>query len=452
MPHHIERAQPCRTLGSMGRRGLRTLASAAIEDLFDQETAFGRLALVQVAMLAGDTLVTISLAGSLFFSITPQAAEGKVLLYLLLTVAPFAVVSPLLGPAIDANRRARRFIVFASAAGRVVLCILMAMSLHSLWLFPEAFCVLVLSKLYLVTRGALVPEMAAADQLKVHADRVDEAGWPVADDEPDVAEGFAGFNAQLTLLGTLAGFAISIPGIGLLKAFNAETVLVLASLVFIAAAVCSLRLHVSVPVEREDEVGLTDEELAALDRQPFEDREVVLGLTASATVRLTAGFLTFLIAFGLRRSHSALGWYGFAFAASGAGALLGLYLVRRLRRRLSEQWLLAAALALLVVGAAAAAYLGTILAQVGLAFVAAVAGAISQPSFDALTQRRVPPRAQGRVFARFAVRQQLAWVLGALIPVAIAMPFAVGDSILAVICAVCLVGYGIGRFVVNRAA
>ena len=440
----------------MSRRGLRTLAAAAIADLFDQETAFGRLALVQVAMLAGDTLVTISLAGSLFFSITPQAAEGKVLLYLLLTVAPFAVVSPLLGPAIDANRRARRFIVFSSAGGRVVLCILMAFSLHSLWLFPEAFCVLVLSKLYLVTRGALVPEMAAADQLRVNADRVDEAGWPVTDDAPDdapdVAEGFAGFNAQLTLLGTLAGFAISIPGIGFLKAFNAETVLVFAALVFIVAAVCSLRLRVAPPVEADAEATLTDEELAALDQRPFEDREVVLGLTASATVRLSAGFLTFLIAFGLRRSHSALGWYGFAFAASGAGALLGLYLVRRLRRRLSEQWLLASALALLVIGAAGAAYLGTILAQVGLALVAGVAGAISQPSFDALTQRRVPQRAQGRVFARFAVRQQLAWVLGALIPVAIAMPFVVGDSILAATCAVCLAGYGIGRFVVNRAA
>ena len=256
-------------------------------------------------MLAGDTLVTISLAGSLFFSISPQAAESKVLLYLLLTVAPFAVVSPLLGPAIDANRRARRLIVCASAAGRVVLCILMAMSLHSLWLFPEAFCVLVLSKLYLVTRGALVPEMAAADQLE-SAEGVDDAGWPISDHDDDeegaghdLAEGFAGFNAQLTLLGTLAGFVISVPGIGLLKAFNAETVLVFASMVFVVAAACSLRLRIA-RVDRDDVEDRVDEATAAADRGPFQDREVILGLTASATVRLTAGFLTFLIAFGLR--------------------------------------------------------------------------------------------------------------------------------------------------------
>ena len=436
----------------MGRRGLRTLAAAAIADLFDQETAFGRLALVQVLMLAGDTLVTISLAGSLFFSISPKAAEGKVLLYLLLTVAPFAVVSPLLGPLIDANRRARRLIVFSSAAGRVVLCIMMAASLHSLWLFPEAFCVLVLSKLYLVTRGALVPEMAAADQARRREAGIDPEGWPAEASGPsqavasgsDVGEGFAGFNAQLTLLGTLAGFLVSVPGIGFLKAFNAETVLVFGSVVFVAAAVASLRLRVG-RVRDVDEV--CDEEAALLDHRPFEDREVILGLTASATVRLAAGFLTFLIAFGLRRGHAALWWYGVAFAASGAGALLGLYLVRRLRRRLTEQWLLGASLALLVVAAAGAAYLGTILAQVGLAFVAAVAGAISQPSFDALTQRRVPARAQGRVFARFAVRQQLAWVLGALLPVAIAMPFVVGDTILGTIALVSLVGYGVGRLV-----
>ena len=176
----------------MARRRLRSLAASAVADLFDQRTAFGRLALVQVAMLAGDTLVTISLAGSLFFSISPKAAEGKVLLYLLLTVAPFAVVSPLLGPAIDRSRGARRAVVFAAAAGRIVLCLLMATNLNTLWLFPEAFCVLVLSKLYLVTLGALVPEMARTDELREHSSGVDDAGWPVEralDDDRHAAEG-----------------------------------------------------------------------------------------------------------------------------------------------------------------------------------------------------------------------------------------------------------------------
>jgi hypothetical protein len=431
---------------------LRALASAWFTRVFDQDTAFGRLAFIQVAMLAGDTLVTISLAGSLFFSISPDAAEGKVLLYLLLTVAPFAVVSPLLGPAIDASRGARRFIVFAAAAGRVVLCIFMAESIHSLWLFPEAFCVLVLSKLYLVTRGALVPEMAEADELERHA-RGEDA--PVDGHAPptEVQEGYAGYNAQLTLLGTLAGFLISLPGIGLLKLINASAVLVLAALVFVVAAAGGLRLKVP-PRAPEHYRSMPDEGDEDVESRnvPIEDREVILGLTASATVRLTAGFLIFLIAFGLRRSHAPLWWYGVAFAASGVGSLIGLYLVRRLRRVLSEQLLLATALAVIVVSAAGAAVLGSLLAQAALAGMAGIAGAICQPSFDALTQRRIPPAAQGRVFARLAVRQQLAWVLGALIPVAISMPFVVGDSFIAVVAATGLVGYLAGRLVLVRAA
>jgi len=70
-------------------RGFVSLAKASTQDLFDQKTAFGRLALVHVIMMAGDTLVTVSLAGSLFFSVTPDAAKGKVLLYLLLTFSAF---------------------------------------------------------------------------------------------------------------------------------------------------------------------------------------------------------------------------------------------------------------------------------------------------------------------------------------------------------------------------
>ncbi len=137
----------------------RALARQALGDLFDQRQPFGRLALVQVFMLAGDTLVTISLAGTLFLFIPTEQAKGKVLLYLVLTLAPLALVSPLLGRLIDRSRGARKAMVVCSAVGRTVLCPIMASDTHSLLFFPEAFLVLVLSKLYLVTRGALVPEM-----------------------------------------------------------------------------------------------------------------------------------------------------------------------------------------------------------------------------------------------------------------------------------------------------
>jgi len=73
--------------------------------------------------MAGDVFVTVSLAGSLFFDVGVGAARPKVLLYLLLTMAPFAVVAPVLGPFLDRTRGGRRLMVAAAMAGRAVLCL-----------------------------------------------------------------------------------------------------------------------------------------------------------------------------------------------------------------------------------------------------------------------------------------------------------------------------------------
>ena len=143
---------------------MRRFVSDAFADLFDQRSPFGRLALVHVLMTAGDTLLTVSLAGSLFFSISPQAAKSKVLLYLFLTMAPFAVVAPILGPLIDRSRGARRAMVVFSGAARAVVCVLLVGQLKTLLLFPLAFVMLVLSKVYLVTKGSLVPLVVAASE------------------------------------------------------------------------------------------------------------------------------------------------------------------------------------------------------------------------------------------------------------------------------------------------
>ncbi len=427
----------------MRRRGFASLARAATQDLFDQKTAFGRLALVHVIMMAGDTMVTVSLAGSLFFSVSPDEAKSKVLLYLLLTIAPFAVVSPLLGPLIDRSANGRRILVAMSAGFRVVLCWSMSQHLNSLWLFPEAFLVLVSSKLYVVTRGALVPEMARTDQFREHAARVGEAGWPELG--VDEEKGFAGFNAQLTLLGTLSGLVAGSIGAGLLKGIGAPSVLVGASLVFVAATVASLRLQRPAKSVREQVSSITQLERDRQALNPLGDVEVSWGLSASAVMRFAVGFSTFLLAFGLRREQAGLKWFAFALTMSALGSLIGLGIVTRVRNKVPESVLLTGSLLATGVGSALAALHPSLVVQVSLAGWFGACAAVAQPSFDAITQRHVPPGAQGRTFARFAVRQQLLWVIGALIPVGISLHFKTGDVVLAVLTLGAGLVYGIGR-------
>jgi hypothetical protein len=424
-------------------RGIVTLARASAQDLFDQKTAFGRLALVHVIMMAGDTMVTVSLAGSLFFSVSPTEAKGKVLLYLLLTIAPFAVVSPILGPLIDRSANGRRILVAISAGVRAALCWMMAEHLNSLWLFPLAFLLLISSKLYVVTRGALVPEMARTDQFREHGDRVDDAGWPNPDESD--SKGYAGFNAQLTLLGTLSGLIAGSVGAGILKGIGAPSVLYVAAFVYIGATVASARLQKPVKIVRDQVAGLTQSERDLNALNPLGDVEVAWGLGAASLMRFSAGFAIFLLAFGLRRESAGLGWYAFALLLSAGGSLVGLAFVTRVRNILKESTLLTIALFATGIGAGFASLHPVLAVQVLLAGWLGLCGAIAQPSFDAITQKYVAPGAQGRTFARFAVRQQLLWVVGALIPVAIAMSFSVGDRLLSILMILASVVYPAGR-------
>lgn len=460
-------------------RRFKQQAQAALHDLFDQSSPFGRLSLVQTLMLSGDTLVTISLAGSLFFSISPHAAKSKVFFYLVLTLAPFAVVSPLLGPLIDRSRNARRAMVVCSAVGRAVLCPIMARDIHSFLLFPEAFCILVLSKLYTVTRGALVPEMAA---IAVLEDRDDNATAAVTadptrpdDDAAAVMPGprrpgakrplpteFAVLNARLTLLGTAAGFIASAPGVILLKTAGPQGVLWFAAFVFVGGAIAGARLPVlrrsararaaprstrrrapaGVPDRRATPGATPDSnweptgahrDLAQL--QPIAHPEVLLGLTTMSLIRGLAGFFLFLLAFGLKAAHAPVGWYGLALGVSGVGALVGLVMVPRLRERLREQQILLMSIFAIATAAAALSFWHVLFAQVVLAFMVGVAGSTAQPSFDAMAQRYVPPDEQGRAFAKFATRQQLTWVVAAIVPVLVLFPLSDGDVVMAAVAA-----------------
>ncbi|HYF44931.1 MAG TPA: hypothetical protein VD926_01895, partial [Acidimicrobiales bacterium] len=130
---------------------------------------FTRLARVHALQVAGDALIALALANSLFFSIDPDAARNKVALYLVLTMAPFAVVAPLIGPALDRAANGRRLMVVVISATRFLVGLLMVTRLDSLLLFPLAFLMLVLGKGYGIAKSALVPTTVSNDQELVEA-------------------------------------------------------------------------------------------------------------------------------------------------------------------------------------------------------------------------------------------------------------------------------------------
>ena len=109
---------------------------------------------------AGDAAVAISLAGTLFFA-NPGEARGQVALFLGLTMLPFAVVAPLLGPSSTGSATADAGRSASTMALRAFLCWLMAdaVATQSIAMFPTALGVLVASKAYGVTRAATVPRL-----------------------------------------------------------------------------------------------------------------------------------------------------------------------------------------------------------------------------------------------------------------------------------------------------
>jgi hypothetical protein len=399
-----------------GWRPLRSPARAGPVQL--GASPFSRLALVHALVMAGDTLVTIALADSLFFSIQPGAARGKVILYLCLTMAPFAVVGPLLGPVLDRSRTGRRTIVILSAGSRALVCVAMAYHLDSLLLFPEAFAVLVLSKTYLITKSALVPSAVDDDQELVEA------------------------NSRLAVLGVVAGFAIAGPAAAVLKLsfLGGDWVLRLAALVFAAGTAAAFRLQ-RVP----DDVS----PLAEDERQQLRTAGILLAASAMAVLRGIVGFLTFLVTFGFRQSAGIpAAWFGVVLVASLSGTFIGNMIAPRLRRLVPEERMLMGALLVVAFVALVAARFGTRSSVAVLAGTVGIAAAAAKVAFDSIVQRDAPDAARGQAFARFETRFQLMWVLGAAAPVFITpLPkhLDVGMGVIAFVAAFAAFSYAAGR-------
>jgi hypothetical protein len=362
--------------------------------------------------VAGDTLVAIALAGSLFFSIDPSAARGKVLLYLVLTMAPFAVVAPLIGPAIDRVKGGGRVMMVASAGGRALACGLMITNLDSLALFPLAFAVLVLGKSYQVTKSSLVPTVVASDAELVEA------------------------NSKLGLISGAVGFIAAIPGV-LLSLAGAEYVVALAAVVFAVGVVAALALP---------RTTVATAAIEQAEKEELRSAGILLAASAMALVRGTVGFLTFLIAFWFRRTDTPSIWFGVVLAFSAIGGLTGSALGPVIRRHAREEVMLLGVLA----GTGAAALLSLLIGgRPGAAVLAGWVGFAASSgklAFDAIVQRDAPDANRGRSFARFETRFQLVWVTAATTPVLFpgGIPQAIGYLVIAGGCAAGVATYVIG--------
>jgi Major Facilitator Superfamily len=404
------------------------------------------------------------------------------------------VVAPALSPLIDRSRGARRAMVVTSALGRAVLCPFVARDLHSLLLFPEAFLMLVLSKVYVVTKGALVPEIAALDAggtigVGTQATSAPEIGGegpspgpserreptppygtPVIEvasetggspvREPDLAT----LNARLGLLAALSGIVFALPAVAIFKIFGSPGVLWTDMVVFAVAALAGARLPVrqlrearrrdersraatsKAPTEAvrhapdlEDVWAGDAEDLAAF--RPFAGRQVLLALMPMSVLKALLGFLTFLLAFGLRREAAATWWFGLLLGSMTAGALIGVLLVARIRRVFSEQQILTGCLWLVAIVASLGALVHARLFQAVVALAVGAAGSAAKPSFDALVQRHVRELDQGRAFGRFETQLQLMWVVGSLVPVVLSLPVPAGNAVMAVSAALAALSY-----------
>ena len=163
--------------------------------------------LAHFGSVAGDAMVAIALAGSIFFEIPPRDAEVKVAAFLALTIAPLAVAGPFLVPLLD-RAGPRRAISFGAAVGRALVCLYAAPRFGTLLLFPCAFLLLVLSKVHAITKNGLAVAYAGPN------------------------EGLVRANARLGRIATGGAVLAAGPAFALLKLGDAEAVLYGAAVVY----------------------------------------------------------------------------------------------------------------------------------------------------------------------------------------------------------------------------
>ncbi len=369
--------------GRWARAGVHRVRRAAGADGAEDS---GLSALLGASALssAGDALVAVALAGTVFFAVPLGEARDRVALYLLLTLLPFSLLVPVAGPVLDRFRHGRRNVLFAATAGRGLLTWSMAGLTASLGLYPLALAVLVLSRSYGVVRSAALPRVRPPDLDPVTA------------------------NARVNVAVVASSAVAAAVGSGVQALLGPGWVLRLATVVLLVAAVCAVRLPEQVDEARAAGAGARTLLRYRLFRAPA---AVQRPLVTALALRALAGLLTVFLAFLLKGTGAPFLLVAVVVGAAVGGQLVGTGLASRLPARVTAR-LGSAALVLPVVACAAAAVRGgTVLAGLA-AGTAGLSYALSKFALDAALQAHVPVRCSGTAFARSETGLQLAWAVG----------------------------------------
>ncbi|WP_232247901.1 MFS transporter [Kitasatospora azatica] len=380
----------------------------------------------------GDMLITIALASTIFFSVPTGEARGRVALYLLVTMAPFALLAPVIGPLLDRLPHGRRAAMAMAMLARAVLAWTMAGSITDgdLALYPEALGCLVASKAYGVVRSVVVPRLKPARITLVKA------------------------NSRVTLAGLLATGVAAAVGGGL-HLIGPSWPLRGAFLVFVIGTLMAFHLPHQVDSAKGEQRAVLHAEPHLNPGEPVPTEPtprakaslrtvgpaVVLGLRAVASLRGLSGFLTLFLAFLLRVDPvgglAPTAALGLLAVAAGGGNALGSVLGSWLRTRGSEATI--TLMLLLATGAAAAAAIWYGVATVlVVAAVAGIANSLAKLALDALIQRDVPEAVRTSTFARSETLMQLAWVFGGALGILLPLDGVLGLSVAAALLGVAL--------------
>ncbi|GAA2836101.1 MFS transporter [Nonomuraea rubra] len=368
-------------------------------------TGLGRLIELSAGNSACDALVTVALASTVFFGVPVGEARGSVALYLVITMLPFGLLAPFVGPILDRFRSGRRYVMAGTLFGRGLLCFAMAAAVGPgdlPTLFIGALGVLVLSKAYNVSRAAIMPSVLPADITLVSA------------------------NARVALF-TLVSAGVAVPvGAGLTAWLGSAMILRVAMVGFLLLGVVAVRLPRHVDSPDTEEEGAAPRWRTLLKVGPA----VAEAVWANVAIRVFSGFLLFFLLFLVQ--DQAVPWLAAAepwardpffdipktiallAGAAGLGGLAGAAVANWTRNH-APQLIVLATLALTVVTAIVTAVFFGLWTALAISLVAAFAQELGKLALDAIVQREIGEEVRSSTFGVVEAVLQLAWVFGGLV-------------------------------------